>query len=252
MIKHLIRLSTLLIALAFLAALPAAAQVIPKGVDYWVTPPPGAVNFVPPADAKTQFTFPDKDVESLCHSHAYGGTWNHQVTLQGVHAAGVDWDSAVARLDNARFNRAGDAFTRVQFKSIAMASTAEMETPCGKLKWTVRLAKKQPITKMKIHKATAKGGLFYAPLALRVEMRANKAGTGAYLGSLFYDIKLDDPPGGTGWSFGPGNAFRPGVDENDKCLEVLRKKLQQMGNDPQHFYYISNLIAHHDCNREPN
>ncbi|HEY0558496.1 MAG TPA: hypothetical protein VGG20_29865 [Thermoanaerobaculia bacterium] len=237
MTRYPVRIMVLSLTLATLAAIPAAAQIIPKGVDYWVTPDNG----------KTTFKFKEGDVESLCHVKPVV-KWDHQVTLHGVHTKGADWDSAVARLTEARFDPAGNASTRVQFKSLALASTKASDTPCGKLNWTARLAKgTQPITAMKITKTANQGGKFFADLALRVEMRATKADTGAYLGSLFYDVKLPDPAG-TAWAFSSTHAFQPGIDPVTKdCVDVLRKKLGDFSPDSQHFYYISNLIAHKDC-----
>src|SRR5947199_3418074 len=149
MSRYPMRTMVLSLTLATLAAIPAAAQIIPKGVDYWVTPNNG----------KTTFKFKEGDVESLCH--AAPGQWDHQVTLHGVPTKGADWDSAVARLIEARFDPAGNASTRVQFKSLALASTKTSDTPCGKLNWTARLAKgTQPITAMKITKTSNQGGKF--------------------------------------------------------------------------------------------
>jgi hypothetical protein len=237
MTRFLVRTTAVSIFLTILAALPVAAKIIPKGVDYWVT----RVN-------STNFTFPDKDVESLCK--AAPGSWDHKVTLQGVPAWGSDWDSAVARLIPAIFDKDGDAHTLVQFKSLEMVSSAPSDTPCGKLNWRVRLAAKgkQPITKMKIIKdASGKGGVFHADLALRVELQANRADTGAFVGSLFYDIKLDDPAGGTPWSYGSQGAFLPGVLNGHTCIDVLREKLGTFPKGSNHIYFISNLIAKGDC-----
>jgi hypothetical protein len=223
---------------AILAAVPAAAQTIPKGTDYWRTPANG-----------TKFTFPDKDVEGLCPSRP-PIPWNHKVSLRGIPAQSSDWDSAVTRLIDAKFDRSGNAQTRVQFASLALISDTPSDTPCGKVIWIARLAKgKQPITPMKITKKgpTGRGGLFSAALALRVEMQANRADTGLYVGSLFYDIKLPDPSGGTAWSFGAGNVFRAGMTENNDCIQVLREKLGNFPPDSAHFYFISELIAKHDC-----
>jgi hypothetical protein len=239
MTKQFLRTTVLSLALVTLAAVSAAAQIIPKGVDYWVTPNNGM----------TKLTFKGRDVESLCHAKPNPNlNWDHTVILHGVPTKGADWDSAVARLTEARFDPAGNASTRVQFKSLALASAKPIDTPCGKLNWTARLAKgTQPITEMKITKTSNQGGKFFADLALRVEMRATNAATGAYLGSLFYDVKLPDP-NGTGWAFSQTHAFQPGIDPVTKdCVDVLRMKLSTFDPDSQHFYYISNLIAHKDC-----
>jgi hypothetical protein len=236
MTRFLLRASVLTIALAILVGAPAAAQVIPKGIDYWRTPLNG-----------TKFKLPDKDVEALCKK-APDPSWNHEVTLRGIPAQGSDWDSAVARLENAKFDDKGNASTRVQFRSLSLISTAPSDTPCGRLIWTARLAKgPQPITPMKITKRSDQGGVFQADLALRVEMQANHFDTGAYVGRLFFDIKLPDPSTPTPWSFGAGNQFRPGMTETNDCIQVLRKKLGTFPPDSQHYYFISNLIAQGKC-----
>jgi hypothetical protein len=237
------RTTVLSIALAALAAFPAIAkdQEIEEGTDYWRTPANGTV-----------FTFPAGDVEGLCHKSA-DPSWDHKVGLKGVPAKGSDWDSAVSRLKDAEFEHNGNtATTTVRFKSLSLASTAPTTTPCGKLNWTVRLAKgKQPTTKMTITKTSDKGGTFHADLALRVEMRATKDGSGAPVGRLFYDIKLPDPSAGTPWSFGATKKiFRAGMDENNNCLQVLRDKLGTFPPGSQHIYFISDLIAKGQCKRQ--
>jgi len=239
MTRSLVRASALSITLAILVAVQGAAQVIPAGVDYWRTPLNG-----------TKFRFPEKDVESLCKANP-DPSWNHEVTLRGIPTQGSDWDSAVARLSEAVFDKEGNARTKVQFKSLALISTAPSDTPCGRLLWTARLAKgAQPITPMKITRKSKRGGTFSAELALRVEMQANDFNTGARVGSLFFDIKLPDPAGGTPWSFSASKRFRPGMTETDNCIQVLRDKLGTFPPGSQHIYFISNLIAEGNCKRQ--
>lgn len=237
MTRFLVRATVLVLALTMLAAVPVTAQSgIKKGVDFWRTP----------ADGKTRFTFPHGDVESLCKADP-SDNWNHRVALRGVPAQGTDWDTAVARLDHAKFDASDRAVTRVQLQSLTLSSISATDTPCGTLWWTVRLAKgPQPITLMQIDRHSPTGGVFAADLALRVEMQANSAATGAYVGSLFYDIKLPDP-GGTPWSFSTGGTFRPGMDTADNCIDVLRAKLGTFPPDSSHFYRISELIAAGQC-----
>lgn len=237
-----VRAMGLLLALAMLASLPAAAQNgIKKGIDFWRTP----------ADGRTAFVFPPGDVEALCKAKP-SDTWDHRVAFRGVPTQGTDWDTAVARLDHAKFDASGSATTRVQLQSLTMSSIAASDTPCGKVWWTARLATgPQPITDMEIVKISATGGVFFADLALRVEIQANLAATGTYLGSLFYDIKLPDPSGGTPWSFDTGATFRPGMDTANNCIQVLRDKLGTFPPGSSHIYFISNLIAQGKC-REGN
>lgn len=238
MTRFLVRATVLSILFALLAAVPVAAQDIPKGTDYWRTPLNG-----------TKFKFPEKEVEGLCKAQP-DNSWNHEVALRGVPAQGSDWDSAVERLEDAKFDKNGVATTRVRFQSLFLISTTPSDTPCGRLIWTARLAKgRQRVTPMTITKKgpTGRGGVFSAELALRVEMQANRYDTGAYVGSLFYDIKLPDPKGNTPWSFGQGNVFRAGMTENNDCIQVLREKLGNFPPDSSHYYFISELIAKHDC-----
>jgi hypothetical protein len=240
MTRLLVRASALSITLAILVAVSGGAtQIIPIGVDYWRTPLNG-----------TKFKFPEKDVESLCKANP-DPSWNHEVTLRGIPTQGSDWDSAVVRLLPAVFDKQGNAKTKVQFKSLALISTAPSNTPCGSLLWTARLAKGlQPITWMRLTKKSDRGGVFFAELALRVEMQANDFNSGAHVGSLFFDIKLPDPAGGTQWSFAADGRFRPGVTETDNCIQVLRQKLGTIDPSSQHFYFISDLIARGVCRKQ--
>ena len=240
MSRALVRVTTLAITITVLTAIAATAQAIPKGIDYWRTPAGG-----------TMFKFRDGDVEALCHKPA-DPSWNHQVTLRGIPAQGSDWDTEVARLDDVKIAPGKSGITRVQLKSLSLISTEASATPCGKLIWTARLARRapQPITKMKITMSTKGGGVFAADLALRVEIQANNADTGVYVGSLPYDIRLPDPATGTPWSFGSSHEFRAGMNEHNDCLQVLRKKLGTFPPDSQHIYYISNLIAKGDCREQ--
>lgn len=235
MARFLVRATLLTLALATLVAVPVAADIKP-GTDFWRTPISGTV-----------FEFPPGDVEGLCKAKP-DSSWNHRVTLRGIPAPGSDWDSAVARLDHATFDKQGNAKTRVQFKELRLISTAPTDTPCGKLMWTARLARgKQPITEMRITKKSGTGGIFSAELAFRVEIQANNSDTGIFVGSLPYDIKLPDPKGGTPWSFSPTKEFRPGMTETNDCIQVLRDKLGNFPQGSSHYYFISDLIAKKQC-----
>jgi hypothetical protein len=232
--KTLWRTAVVLTLLAAFLALPAFAQTIPAGKDFWVTPNNG----------QTDFTFPNGDVESLCGAPA-STTWNHKVFLKGIPAAGSDYDTVVARLDNAVFSTSLTASTRIQVQSLSFASAAAQSTPCGSLNWTVGLAGSQAVTTMKLRRTSATGGVFSADIAVNVEFRAVR--NGVYLGSLFYNIVLPDPATGTPWSFGPTGAFRAGMTPANDCVDVLREKLLTYSPDSSHFYFISNMIAQGQC-----
>lgn len=242
MSKLILRTAMFGILFVSLAALPVMAQGgVLAGKDYWVTP----------ANGMTHFTFPEGDVESLCGAPE-STTWNHKVILQGVPAAGSDWDTVVTRLDNAVFDAAGLAFTRVQLSHLAFRGSSA-ETPCGTINWSVGLAGRQRVTSMTIRRTSARGGIFNARLAVDAEFRGFDP-NGIYVGSLFYSFDLPDPSTGTGagtpWSFGSNGQFRAGMTETDNCIAVLREKLNQYAPDSDHYYFISDLIAQGKCYRK--
>jgi hypothetical protein len=222
-----------------LAALPAAAQpIIPPGNDFWVTPTNG----------QTIFGFPEGDVESLCGLPPVAG-WDRKVALKGVPAVGSDYDTVVYRIDDAVFDAAGNASTRIVLRHLAFASINPHATPCGELTWQVGHFGPQAVTTMKLRRITARGGVFSADIAVNVEFKGFDVNN-KYIGSLFYNFVLPDPNNGTPWSFGPNGQFRAGMTEADNCIDVLRKKLALPEyQDPQHQYFISNMIAQGKCER---
>jgi hypothetical protein len=240
MIRNILRRTSLGLLLAGLAALPASAQIIPRNTDFWVTPGP--------PNGDTHASFAAGDVESLCGA-VPSDTWDHKVLLRGIPQQGQDWDTAVARLDDAVFDSTGTAVTRIQVRTLEFASVAPQATPCGELSWTARLSGVQPITQMTLNKTTPTGGVFFAKISVKVEMRATDTANN-YVGSLFYVIDLPDPPGGTPWSFGPGGNFRPGMTDTNNCINVLRAKLSTFAPDSQHYYFISNLISQGRCSEQ--
>src|SRR5262245_16219234 len=121
-----VRVAALGILFAILATLPATAQVIRKGTDYWTTPGIGGNTF---------FEFPEGDVESLCGA-TIDNAWDHRISLAGVPTPGSDWDTAVARLDDAVFDATGEARTRIQVRALSFISGLHL-TPCGKIIWRV-------------------------------------------------------------------------------------------------------------------
>ncbi|HEV2843615.1 MAG TPA: hypothetical protein VG477_02115 [Thermoanaerobaculia bacterium] len=244
MYKLILRTAVFGVLLVSLAALPAMSQqVIPAGNDYWVTPPNG----------QTYLTLAAGDLEGLCGA-VPSDLWDHRVVFQGVRTAAADYDTVVRRLENAVFDAAGVARTRVQLAHLAFSGVS-VGTPCGDIHWSVGLAGPQRVTQMVIRRTSPRGGIFNAQLAVDVELRAHDA-SGNYLGSLFYSFDLPDPSTGTGsgtpWSFGLTGQFRAGMTELDNCIDILRKKLKLYSPDSSHWYYISDLIAQGKCGERPN
>lgn len=237
MSKAVVRTAAIAAFAAALMALPSDAQVIKKGKDLWVTP----------SNGQTLFTFPKGDLEALCGAATAANPIT--VTLKGAPLDAADYDTVVARLDDAVFS-GNTASTKIQVVALRFVSAANVNTPCGNLNFEVKLAGPQAVTVMKLTKTSSRGGTFTADIAVNVEFQAYKGGS--YIGSLFYNRILPNPANGTGWSFGPNGQFRAGLTETEDCLDVLRAKLQTpFGQDPQHFYYISQLIANKDCGKRP-
>ncbi|MCP3964665.1 MAG: hypothetical protein GY719_43110 [bacterium] len=228
------RTAALTLAAVLLAALPAAAQVIPAGDDRWVTP----------ADGTTYFTFPAGDVESLCGAPASFG-WDRTVKLTGVPDPGEDWDTVVTRLADADVS-SGYAVVPIQVTRLYFSSITEHRTPCGEINWRVKSIDNQPVTEMAIYNESGRGGTFKATISVRVVFAATDA-SGATLGYLYYTRDLPDTTG-VPWSFDGNGTFRPGIDENDDCTQVLRDKIATL--PAGHGYFIENLIAQGKCTRK--
>ncbi len=79
-------------------------------------------------------------------------------------------DTIIERLDEAVFNAHGVAETRVRFRALSMVSVAPIKSSCGAYHVYVTLDGRQPITKMRIHRNQADGGVFRAPLAANVRL----------------------------------------------------------------------------------
>jgi hypothetical protein len=241
MSKLILRTAFAALVLVSLAALPAMSQVIPADKDYWVTP----------ANGQTVFTFQDGDVESICGLPP-DSSWDHNVALQGVPFPGTDYDTVIARLDNAVFNAAGVATTRIQVVGLAFRSINPTATPCGLLNWKVGLFGPQAVTKMTINRRSQTGGTFCTDIAVNAELQAFDL-NGKYVGSVFANVVLDQASAGgcTPWSFDPADGrFRPGITDTNNCINVLRKKLATYPTNSSHYYYISNLIAKGLCKEQ--
>lgn len=241
MMKIALRVSFAAVLLLTLAALPAAAQIrIPAGDDPWTTPPPPA--------GQTVFTFPAGDVEALCGAPA-SDAWDHRVALSGP--PGSTYDTVVRRHKDVYVDPATSGSTPVEVVGLKFVSVASQATPCGRLNWKVGLAGAQGVTTMTLTQTSSRGGNFVADLQVSVRFDGYDAGSGKYVGSLFYAFKLPDPGTGSGagtpWSIGAAGEFRAGMTETDNCIDVLREKLAATPTDSRHHYFISDLIAQGKC-----
>lgn len=95
-----------LLAVLVVAGLPAHAQNINPGPDYFTT-----LN-----NGNTYVTLPDGDVESFCGA-VPDPSWDHVVRFGGVPVV-ADADTIVQRLDTAVFSSNGTATTRIQVRAL--------------------------------------------------------------------------------------------------------------------------------------
>lgn len=151
------------LALLLLIALPVAAadRVVQNGIDLWVTP----------GDGRTYIDFATIPLPAgfFCFKSA---PFTERIVFQGVPVAtgeaGVlgKTDTIVQRLDEAVFDKNGVARTRIQVRALHFESVKPVQTACGAFNVEVRLAGEQPVTNMRIVRDSAKGGRFFAPIAV--------------------------------------------------------------------------------------
>ncbi|MBW8874196.1 MAG: hypothetical protein JF614_04480 [Acidobacteria bacterium] len=154
-----------LLALTFLAALPAVAagvRTIQNGIDVWRTAGDGTtfVDFAKNPIPKGFF---------CAKSESFTG----RVVLQGrALSTGTPGelggaDTIVQRLDDASFDGKGVATTRVQLRALQLESVAPLKTACGSFHARVSLGGPQPVSQMKIIRETEVGGRFEAPIQVK-------------------------------------------------------------------------------------
>lgn len=158
--------STLLLASLLLAPLPALADnVVYAGLDLWHTVGNG-------------HTYADFAAEPLPAGFFCDGSapFTGRVTFQGQPLAtgekgalGIT-DTIVQRLDDAVFNRAGVASTRIQVRALQFQGMGAVKTSCGDYNVRVSLNGRQPITLMKIFRENEQGGRFLAPIWVNVKL----------------------------------------------------------------------------------
>jgi hypothetical protein len=152
---------------ALLLTLPVLADnsVITKGADYWRTAGNGL----------TLSSFHDNPLPAdffCAGSEPFTGS----IALEGqplvtdpARRIGQT-DTIVQRLDDARFNAEGVAYTRIRLLALSLAATKPVETKCGAYQVHATLTGNQPTTKMKITRTSENGGTYDAPLALYVKV----------------------------------------------------------------------------------
>jgi hypothetical protein len=243
------------IALLGLLALPASAQYIPAGDDYWRTP----------GNGNSYAAIPSGELEALCGVNP-DSSWNRIIGFRGVPVIG-DADTVVRRLQGALLAKDGDsADVEVQVRALSFESISTHNTPCGTVRFTAGLAGDQPITSMTITRTSKLGGSFASDLLVKIEIIAYyadpDADDGSELGRLYYTFDLPSPPA-TPWTFasvlgvGVASGWLPAVSPSSTpgnppdCWEVARAKIGKPPYDRKdpaaHAYYIADLQAKGIC-----
>lgn len=159
--------ATILLTTAILLALPLAvgADMIPNGIDAWVTPD----------DGRSSADFTDDPIPAgfFCDgSRAFSDRiyWKGEPIVTRPAEAFGGADTLVQRLDDAVFDENGVAHTRVQVQVLSMVSSTPLETACGRFSVKVTLAGEQPVTTMLIVREEPNGGYFVSDVHLRVKL----------------------------------------------------------------------------------
>jgi hypothetical protein len=157
----------LLAGLALLGALPvlAADDVVSSGVDTWQTVAGGRTF--------TSFANDPIPADFFCAgSKPFTGKLELRGAKLGTQPAtaleGID--TVIHRLDDAQLDASGKGKTRIRFLALSLASTAPIETECGRYDVAVSLDGEQPTTEMQIVRTNQYGGYYVAPLALDVKL----------------------------------------------------------------------------------
>jgi hypothetical protein len=194
------------VVLALAAGSPAiGADVIHKGVDLWMT----VAGFA-------QTSFADEPIPAgfFCESSQ---PFTGKIVFKGAPLAIAPArslgpiDTAVRRLDDARFDAQGTASTRIQLLALSLVSVKPIATSCGSYDVAVSLAGEQPITTMKIFQTEALGGTYSAPLALNVRAVFTPAG-GDERGRREVTRRIDLGPGSRSvWAYVRAPQYPAGV-----------------------------------------
>jgi hypothetical protein len=184
----------LVLALVLLAVAPAFAadRVIYNGSDLWTTP----------GDGRTFADFSASPIPAgfFCpNSDAFTGRIVFKGAPLAMDRPGTT-DTIVQRLDDAAFNKAGVATTRIQVRALSLESVAPIKTACGSFKAVVSLEGEQPVTRMRIIREHEKGGRYLAPLALNVRVAFVPEGSVAAVEKLEIRQQVRFPATPNAWS----------------------------------------------------
>jgi|CXWL01.1.fsa_nt_gi hypothetical protein len=150
-----------ILALLLLAAAPLAAAPVDRGVDLWRTRGNGTTFIDFSANPIPAGFFCDGS-PAFTGKVAFEGVPLETDIPGGLFGA----DTVVERLDDANFNRRGQATTRIQVRALSLSSVKPIATGCGLWSVLISLEGEQPTTHMRLVRTGANEGYFQAPLAL--------------------------------------------------------------------------------------
>jgi hypothetical protein len=159
--------ASVLLPALLLVAVPTFADdsVITKGADSWRTA----------GDGMTLSSFREDPLPAdffCAGSEPFTGS----IALEGqplvTEPAGRlgQTDTIVQRLDDARFNAEGVAYTRIRLLALSLTAPEPVATRCGAYQVRASLTGAQPTTTMKIVRTSESGGTYDAPLALNLKL----------------------------------------------------------------------------------
>ena len=161
------RIVLLMLVASIVAGLPllAGETTIQRGIDVFTTR----------GDGSTYIDFGQNPLPAgfFCKSSA---AFTERVALKGLPlVTGTSGqlggaDTIVERLDDASFDRAGIASTRIQIRAVSLGSVAPIKTACGSFHVYVTLAGPQRTTTMQIYRTEKNGGNFFAPIAVNARL----------------------------------------------------------------------------------
>jgi hypothetical protein len=193
------------LALALLAALPAAAatvRTIQNGIDVWHTA----------GDGSTFVNFDRNPIPKgfFCSKSA---SFTGRIVLQGrALATGAPGelggaDTIVQRLDDATFDGSGVATTRIQLRALQLESVTPVKTSCGSFNVLVTLSGTQPTTQMKIIRETESSGRFEAPIAVQYKIAFLPTRVGGQRLELVRSFTLAPAPNATWGTVAQAKSF---------------------------------------------
>lgn len=155
------------VGILWLAAAPllAANGVVTNGIDTWTTP----------GDGSSYLDFGEEPIPAgfFCpRSEPFSGRilWRGEPLAAQPSDALGSADTIVQRLDDAVFDRAGKASTRLQMRALSLASIHPIRTRCGTYDVKASLNGIQPIGEMEIETQDGESGLYLARMTIHVKL----------------------------------------------------------------------------------